>query len=90
LIFGYFWAVGILKFLFITFFVLWLLGILGRLLLPFALRYLVKRLTNMSGMVPPQHRQKHPEGSVHIKGNPPTETRYRPDDGEYVDYEEIK
>jgi len=27
---------------------------------------------------------------VHIKGNPPPETRYNPDDGEYVDYEEIK
>jgi len=82
--------VGFLKFLLITFLVLWLLGILGRLLLPFALRYLVKRLTHMSGMPPPQKRPKHPEGSVHIKGNPPPETRFRPDDGEYVDYEEIK
>lgn len=81
---------GFLKFLLITFGVLWLLGILGRLLLPFALRYLVKRLTNMSGMAPPQNRPNQPEGSVHIKGNPPPETRYRPDEGEYVDYEEIK
>ena len=79
-----------LKFLLILFLVLWLLGLLGRILLPFALRYLVKRLTNMSGMATPQRRQEHPEGSVHIKGNPPTETRYNPDEGEYVDYEEIK
>jgi len=86
--------VGLLKFLLITFLVLWLLGILGRLLMPFALRYLIKRLTNNSGMFPPQNRPEnrppHPEGSVHIKGNPPPETRFRPDDGEYVDYEEIK
>ena len=79
-----------LKTLLIIFLVLWLLGLLGRILLPFALRYLVKRLTNMSGMATPQQRQEHPEGSVHIKGNPPTETRYNPDEGEYVDYEEIK
>ncbi len=79
-----------LKTLLIIFLVLWLLGLLGRILLPFALRYLVKRLTNMSGMATPQQRQEHPEGSVHIKGNPPPETRYRPDEGEYVDYEEIK
>jgi hypothetical protein len=82
--------VGFLKFLFITFFVLWLLGILGRLLLPFALRYLVKRLASRSGMNPPQNRSRNPEGSVHIKGNPTPESRYRPDDGEYVDFEEIK
>ncbi len=44
----------------------------------------------MSGMATPHQRPEHPEGSVHIKGNPPPETRYNPDDGEYVDYEEIK
>lgn len=79
-----------LKTLLIIFLVLWLLGLLGRILLPFALRYLVKRLTNMSGMATPHQRPEHPEGSVHIKGNPPPKTRYNPDEGEYVDYEEIK
>lgn len=78
------------KFLLIFILVLWLLGILGRILLPFALRYLVKRLTGMSGITPPQHRPDQPEGSVHIKGDSPSQTRYRPDEGEYVDYEEIK
>jgi hypothetical protein len=82
--------VAFLKFLLIFTLTLWSLSLLARLLLPFAIRHMMKRLAKMTGTHPPGRQAERPEGSVHIKGPPPSNSRYRPDEGEYVDYEEIK
>lgn len=81
---------ALIKFLFITICILWLLKLVVRLLLPVLFQKMVKKAQNQDNQHY-QQQQPRPDGKIRIDFVPP-----RPKDeklnkaGDFVDYEEVK
>ena len=81
---------ALLKFLFITICILWLLKMVARILLPILFQKMVKKAQNHATQQY-HYKQSPPDGKVKIDFMPP-----RPKDeksnkaGDFVEYEEIK
>lgn len=85
-------GVGILKFLFITVLILWLIRILLRLVFPIVLKNLFGKMQQQAEQGT-QSRQapRKPEGSISIDYVPPQPKKGNADKlGDFVDYEELK
>ena len=83
---------ALLKFLFITICVLWLLKMVARILLPILFQKMVRKVQNhATQQYQQQQQQPRPDGKVKIDFVPP-----RPKDekinkaGDFVEYEEVK
>lgn len=78
----------LLKFIFITLIVLWLIKGLLRLLFPVILKNLFSNIQNQGAAQP---SRKKPEGAISIDHIPEKEKKGNADKlGDFVDYEEIK
>jgi hypothetical protein len=85
---------GLIKFIFITIMVLWLIRLLLRLIFPLVLKNMFSKM-QQSAADPrqQQHRQNRraPEGSVNIDYVPPQPKKGNADKlGDFVEYEEVK
>ena len=93
---------GLLKFLFITIAVLWLVRVVARLLFPWAMRKMAEKVMgnaqqqyqhrNTTFRGTNTHERRQPDGKVRIDYMPPQD---KPKNGaksagEFVDFEEIK
>ena len=82
---------GILKTIFIIFIVYYGFKFLSRLLFPFLMKKLINKVENNY-----YNQQNHTEdydiekGNVKVKFNKKNKTSHQPDEGEYVDFEEIE
>ena len=85
---------GLVKFIFITIMVLWLIRLLLRLIFPLVLKNMFSKM-QQSAADPRQHRQQQrrsaPEGSITIDYVPPQPKQGNADKlGDFVEYEEVK
>lgn len=86
---------ALLKFLFITILILWLIRMIFRLIFPLIIKNLFSKLQSEG---PQGHSQtyqrqqpKKPEGSISIEYMPPQPKSGKTDKlGDFVDYEEVK
>jgi hypothetical protein len=74
-----------LRFILIFILVIYLLGILGRWLLVFWVKRMVKRAENFQ-----QSTKNHKEGEITVDFNPGNSKKFDSSTGDYVDYEEVK
>jgi uncharacterized protein DUF4834 len=82
---------ALLKFLFITICVLWLLKMIARLLLPIFFHKLVAKAQNQANQRYQQQQQHtNPDGRIRVDYMPPKEKSRGENAGDFVDYEEIK
>jgi len=85
---------GLLKFLFITICILWLVRVVFRLLMPFLFQKLVSKVQQQAGQQYEGRRSQdsRPQGSIRVDYVPPKDKEARAADnaGEFIDYEEIK
>jgi len=86
---------GIIKFLFITVLVLWLIRLLLRLVFPMVLKSIFGKMQQQAGNAGPQQQsqqqQRKPEGSISIDYVPPQPKQGNADKlGDFVEYEEVK
>lgn len=81
---------GLLKFLFITICVLWLIRMIIRLALPYLFQSLVKKAQQQAGQYqhPPQHKKA--DGQIRVDYVPPKERSKSNSAGDFVEYEEVK
>jgi K+-transporting ATPase c subunit len=81
---------GLLRFIMITIFILWLIRIILRLVFPLVLKNIFGKMQQQAnGGAAPQ--QKKPEGSISIEYMPPQPKKGNPDKlGDFVDFEEVK
>ena len=81
---------ALLKFLFITICVLWLLKMVARLLLPMLFQSMIKKAQNNASQHY-QQQQPRQEGKIKIDFIPPRPKDEKLDKaGDFVDYEEVK
>ncbi|WP_256010858.1 DUF4834 family protein [Desertivirga xinjiangensis] len=85
----------LLKFLFITILVLYLLKMIARLLLPLLFQKVVNKAQqnfNNQYRGQQQHQQQRPAGKLNVDYIPPKEKEARAADkaGDFIDFEEIK
>lgn len=79
---------GIIKFLFITIMILWVVRILLRLVFPLVLKSIFGKMQQQPAQ---QQAHRKPEGSISIDYVPPGQKRGNADKlGDFVDYEELK
>lgn len=80
---------GLLKFLFITICILWLIKMIGRLLLPVLFQKMMTKAQNQANQ---KYQQQHPEpdGHIRVAYMPPKDNYPGDDAGDFVEYEEIK
>jgi hypothetical protein len=87
---------GLIRFVFITIFILWTVRLLLRLVFPLVLKSIFGKMQQSAGQQgQPQQGQsqqrKKPEGSITIDYMPPREKNGNADKlGDFVDYEEVK
>ncbi len=84
---------GLIKFIFITIMVLWLIRLLLRLIFPLVLKSMFSKMqqTASDPRQQQQQRKKSPEGSISIDYMPPQPKQGNADKlGDFVDYEEVK
>ena len=83
---------GLLKILFITICVLWLLRMVARLLLPMFFHKMMAKAQNQANQrYQQQHNPNHtPEGRIKVDYMPPKEKIRGENAGDFVDYEEVK
>lgn len=85
---------GLIKFIFITIMVLWLIRLLLRLIFPLVLKNMFSKMQqNAADPRQQQQRQskKSPEGSISIDYMPPQPKQGNADKlGDFVEYEEVK
>lgn len=82
---------GIIKFLFITILVLWLIRVLLRLVFPLVLKSVFGKMQQQSENAGQQQKSRKPEGSISIDYVPPQPKHGNADKlGDFVDYEEVK
>lgn len=83
---------GIIKFLFITILVLWLIRVLLRLVFPLVLKSVFGKMQQQSQNAgQQQQKSRKPEGSISIDYVPPQPKHGNADKlGDFVDYEEVK
>lgn len=80
---------ALIKFLFITILVLWVIRILIRLIFPMVLRNIFSNMQQQANGAAPQSRKT--EGSISIDYMPPRPKKGNSDKlGDFVDYEEVK
>lgn len=81
---------GLLKFLFITILILWVIRIILRLVFPLVLKNIFSNM-QQQGNGPAGQQQRRPEGSISIDYMPPKPKPGNTDKlGDFVDYEELK
>ena len=87
------YLIDLIRLIIIFFLVYFLISLFSRYVLPFALRFFFRR---MSSRVRKDYerqmqekRKKEREGEVTIRYKPGSKKRITPDDGDYVDYEEV-
>lgn len=80
----------LLKFLFITICVLWLLKMVARLLLPMFFQKMMTKAQNQANQRYQQQHQPNPDGRIRVDYMPPKEKNRGDNAGDFVDYEEIK
>lgn len=80
-----------LRFLLITIFILWIIRVISRLVMPLLFQQVVNKARQQAGQPNPYQNRK-PEGSIHVDYIPPHHKEPVPSDkaGDFVDYEEIK
>lgn len=87
---------GIIKFLFITILILWVIRILLRLVFPMVIKSVFGKMQQQAQQAqqgrPEQQSPGKPEGSISIDYVPPSQPRKGNADklGDFVDYEELK
>nr|MBC7613442.1 DUF4834 family protein [Pseudopedobacter sp.] len=89
---------GLLRFLFITIIVIYIIRILARLFMPFLFRKAAEKMTekmnNQSGQQQANYQSsnKKPEGTISVDYVPPKEKKKPKLDnaGDFVDYEDLK
>ncbi len=80
---------GLLKFIIIVLFVYAFVKVFTRFLLPILLGILISRSTNAHQRNNQWNNYRKNEGQVTIKGKK-TKSRFSEDEGEYVDFEDVK
>lgn len=81
----------LIKFIFITIIVLWIIRVLIRLLFPVMLKNMVGNMQQQAANGGQAQRPSRPEGSISIDYMPKKEKKGNADKlGDFVDYEEIK
>ncbi|MBB6274658.1 hypothetical protein HDF26_005140 [Pedobacter cryoconitis] len=88
---------GLIKFLFFTILILWIIRLLLRLVFPLVIKSIFGKMQQSSGYAgqQQQHQQQRPsnrpEGSLSIDYVPPQPKKGNADKlGDFVDYEEVK
>ena len=82
---------ALIKFLFITICILWLLKMVARLLLPIFFQKMVKKAQNHANQRYQQQQQPRPDGKIKIDFVPPRPKEEKINKaGEFVEYEEVK
>lgn len=81
---------ALLRFLFITISILWLIKMIGRLLLPLFFQKMMTKAQNQANQRYQQQQSPAPEGRIKVDYMPPKEKTLGDDAGDFVDYEEIK
>lgn len=80
----------ILKFLFIVFVVFYLIILLGRLYLRHIVKKSKERFQQEGNANHTNNKKNKKDGSTHIQYQPKEKKNIPKDEGEYIDYEEIK
>ena len=80
----------LLKILFITICVLWLLKMVVRVLLPMFFQKLMTKAQNQANQRYQQQNQNSPDGRIRVEYMPPKEKSRGDNSGDFVDYEEVK
>jgi len=81
---------GFVKFLVVAFIVYYSLKLVGRYILPFLLKIWIKRMTHKFGNMG-SFEQNNQEESTTIRKEPEPKKKIIPkDQGEYIDFEEVK
>jgi hypothetical protein len=83
---------GIVKFLFVTILILWIIRVLLRLVFPLVLKSVFGKMQQQqSGQNGQQQKSSKPEGSISIDYVPPQPKHGSTDKlGDFVEYEEVK
>ncbi|MGB4774627.1 MAG: DUF4834 family protein [Daejeonella sp.] len=82
---------GLLKFLFITICVLWLLKMIARLLLPVLFQKMVSKVQNQANQKYQQQNQNNSTDGIRVDYIPPRHKNQKNDKtGDFIDYEEVK
>ena len=85
---------GIVKFLFITIMILWVIRVLLRLVFPLVLKSIFGKMQQQQqqpGQKRQQQQSSKPEGSISIDYVPPQPKQGNADKlGDFVEYEEVK
>jgi hypothetical protein len=85
---------GLIKFIFITIMVLWLIRLLIRLIFPMVLKNMFSKMQQTAADPRQQQQQQRrgtPEGSINIDYVPPQPKKGNADKlGDFVEYEEVK
>ncbi len=86
---------GLIKFLFFTILILWIIRLLLRLVFPLVVKSIFGKMQQSSGYAggqqQQQQQQRRPEGSLSIDYVPPQPKQGNADKlGDFVDYEEVK
>ena len=83
--------VSLLKFLFITIAVFWLIKQLVRFLLPFLFQKLVNKVQNQANQQYQHQSYNPPDGQIRVDYVPPSSKKTKANTvGDFVDYEEVK
>ena len=81
----------LIKFLFITVIILWIIRVIIRILFPVMLKNMFGTMQQQAANAGQQQRPSKPEGSISIDYMPKKEKKGNADKlGDFVDYEEIK
>lgn len=81
---------ALLKFLFITICILWLIKMIVRVLLPFAFQKMMTKAQNQANQRYQQQNHPAPDGRIRVDYMPPKEKNLGENAGDFVEYEEIK
>jgi len=87
---------GLIKFLFFTILILWIIRLLLKLVFPLVVKSIFGKMQQSSGYAGQQQQQQQrhsnkPEGSLSIDYVPPQPKQGNADKlGDFVDYEEVK
>ena len=81
---------ALLKFLFITICILWLIKMIGRMLLPLFFQKMMTKEQNQANQRYQQQHRSAPDGRIRVDYMPPKEKNIGDNASDFVDYEEIK
>jgi hypothetical protein len=82
---------GLIKFIFITIMILWMIRLILRLVFPIVLKNIFGKMQQSAGQQSAPESRRQPEGSISINYMPPQPKKGNADKlGDFVDYEEVK